>query len=301
MTKDHDPEAPKTTLDALTGPGGILEAIGLVVAPSSVITALLYFFGWVRTGAYFAYFGLDRSVLRLSTQDYLLRTPELALRPGVFVLLIAVLLVAIRRLFLRLGRATFGRRLAWLVTGAVWATAGTFMTIGGVGLFAPAWGIRPLASGLSLGIGSLIAVIWLRAMEGMQQRPEPATRRSRVTLVQVSLIATAILAAFWAESVYAQQAGARLAEYTALVPSSRPATVIYSHDRLQIYGPGVQVASIGTTDSAYRFRYSGMRLLLFADDRWILIPEGWRRTNGATVVILSNSSSLRVEFQPPSN
>jgi hypothetical protein len=117
-------------------------------------------------------------------------------------------------------------------------------------------------------------------------------------VARLGLLGTAVLAAFWAESVYATQVGAHLAAQVASTPSSRPAVVVYSRDRLQITGPGVQVVPVGDDTAAYRFRYTGLRLLIVANARWILIPEGWTRGNGATVIVLPEGGSLRVDFQP---
>lgn len=278
-----------------TTTGRVLELFGSVVAPSTVVTAFLYFFGWVRTGAFYHYFGLDGSVLRLSTQDYLLRSPELALRPLVLMLLVTALLWAARR---RLGvwlHSTLSQRRASVVEVIVRVTAAALIAVGVAGLFAPDRALPPIASALLLGGGAVTGAV------GPVGTPHSGAGRgpSRISVTRLSLIATALLAAFWAESVYARQAGERFAEYTARTPSSRPAAVVYSKDQLQIFGPGVQVVRLGGTAPAYRFRYAGLRLLIFANARWILVPEGWTRSNGAIIIVLPDSSTLRVDFQPP--
>ena len=65
----------------------ILETVGRIIAPITVITALLYYFGWVRTGAVFGRFGVDQRVLAYSVDDYLLRSAGVAFRPFAFLLL----------------------------------------------------------------------------------------------------------------------------------------------------------------------------------------------------------------------
>jgi hypothetical protein len=272
-----------------------VEILGSIVAPSSLLTALLYFFGWVRTGAFFGYFGIDRSLLHLSTEDYLLRTPELALRPLVAVaLLLAALSIVHRQLDRRptssiTRRGAAGLRLASLI----------LIGVGAVGLFNPGHALPPLSSALALCLGSATAAA---TMIGQAPQADdihrPVTRPQRY-IMRIPLLGVAVLGAFWAESVYAQHAGARLAEYTATTPSSRPAAVIYSKERLQISGPGVQVATLPAASAKYQFRYTGLRLLAFADGRWILLPEGWRRGNGATAILLPDEATIRVDFQPP--
>ena len=55
---------------------GALELFGLVIAPTTIITALAFYFGWTLTNARASYFGIDASALGFSTQDYLLRSAD---------------------------------------------------------------------------------------------------------------------------------------------------------------------------------------------------------------------------------
>jgi hypothetical protein len=54
-----------------------LETTGLVVAPVTLLTALLFYFGWASSNSLWTYFGVDQSVLGFSARDYILR----AIRP----------------------------------------------------------------------------------------------------------------------------------------------------------------------------------------------------------------------------
>ena len=51
-----------------------LRTIGSVVAPTTLLTALLFYFGWVSVSVQSRYFGFDASLLEFSTQDYLLQS-----------------------------------------------------------------------------------------------------------------------------------------------------------------------------------------------------------------------------------
>ena len=53
-----------------------VQVVTAIVAPTTVLTALLFYFGWIRTNALFQYFGVDATVLGFTTQDYLLRSTE---------------------------------------------------------------------------------------------------------------------------------------------------------------------------------------------------------------------------------
>src|SRR5829696_4296771 len=54
----------------------LLKVLGQVVAPATLITALLIFFGWSRTTALFGWFGIDPTSLGFSSTDYLLTSQD---------------------------------------------------------------------------------------------------------------------------------------------------------------------------------------------------------------------------------
>jgi hypothetical protein len=66
-----------------------------VVAPITIISALLFYFGYVSSRAQCAYFGIDVDTIGLSTQDYVMRSPQPPLVPLLVLVMIAVALVAL--------------------------------------------------------------------------------------------------------------------------------------------------------------------------------------------------------------
>jgi hypothetical protein len=66
-----------------------------VVAPITIISALLFYFGYVSSRAQYAYFGIDVDTIGLSTQDYVMRSPQPLLVPLLVLVMIAVALVAL--------------------------------------------------------------------------------------------------------------------------------------------------------------------------------------------------------------
>jgi hypothetical protein len=69
------PPADRQTADA------IWRTVGWVVGQSALLAALLLFFGWARTRATFAHFGVDLSLLEFSTTDYIIRSVNSAYEP----------------------------------------------------------------------------------------------------------------------------------------------------------------------------------------------------------------------------
>ncbi|MDG4857788.1 hypothetical protein P8605_06395 [Streptomyces sp. T-3] len=67
-----------------TGPGGIGRLgtlIGAIAAPTSLVGALLYYFGYYHAYWFFAHFGLNSTVLGFSTADYLMRSLDVLFVP----------------------------------------------------------------------------------------------------------------------------------------------------------------------------------------------------------------------------
>ena len=54
----------------------IVRVVGAIVAPITVLTALMFYFGWVYTNALFQHFGIEAPVLEFSNQDYILRNAQ---------------------------------------------------------------------------------------------------------------------------------------------------------------------------------------------------------------------------------
>lgn len=85
-----DPAAEQPAPTDLSRPARI---IGTVVAPTSLMTSLFYYFGWSHAYWFFDYFGVNSTLLGLTTGDYLMRSldalfvPMTALACGALALL----------------------------------------------------------------------------------------------------------------------------------------------------------------------------------------------------------------------
>ena len=56
----------------------------------TLISALLFYFGYVSRDSQYAYFGIDVDTIGLSTQDYVMRSPQPLLVPLLGITLLAV-------------------------------------------------------------------------------------------------------------------------------------------------------------------------------------------------------------------
>ena len=141
--------------------GGVLKIVSTAVAPLTMITAILLFTGWVRTRAYFGYFGVDTSSLGLGPQDYILRSGDLGVGAVlVFALVVGVMLVVDRvvaQLMSRVERREIQRRVE---VGL--AVLGVALAIGGMAVVVDAVAVAVAPSVSAAAVVALGAVLILR-------------------------------------------------------------------------------------------------------------------------------------------
>jgi hypothetical protein len=77
--------------------------------------------------------------------------------------------------------------------------------------------------------------------------------------------------------------------------------ILYSVQPLGLDGPGVDYTSLPADPSRFRFRYSGLKLLVRSGGKYFLVPAGWSSRSGAPTFAIPDGDDIRVEFQPGSN
>jgi hypothetical protein len=279
---------------------GALELVGLVVAPTTLVTALAFYFGWMLTYSRAAYFGIDSSALGFSTQDYLLRSAD-----ALFVPLGAAIVLALGILWLH-GHATrqLGdrrRRQRLRIAARAAGVAGAVLfALGIVSVFEPlSFSPHYLFPSASPGIGIALLAYALHLLDRVRaaeqsEIPPVADKRSRVAAITlVGLLI--VLSAFWTASTYANALGRGRAAQLAATLSARPHVTVFAPRRLSIDASGVAERRLTGEDLAYRYRYSGLRLLIRSGGKYFLLPDRWTRSSGAAIV-LADSPDYRFEF-----
>jgi hypothetical protein len=99
-------------------------------------------------------------------------------------------------------------------------------------------------------------------------------------------------------AVYAQARGVREAAGVAATISRRPGVTLYSARRLHLEGPSIRETEPGGPDAAYRFRYSGLKLVVRSGGKWFLLPVNWTPGNRGAALPLPDTGDLRVELTP---
>jgi hypothetical protein len=292
--------------EAATALPQVLKVVGSVVAPTTLLTALLGYFGLVYAIAFFRYFNVNYSVLNLPVQDYLVLSQDGLMVPLIFlagVTLLALWLYQRERLIVKIP-GIGPRVLVWVtsIAGAMLVGLAMADSVFGAPVFpAQFWEAR----GLSLSIGVLLLgyTARLRRVIATRQRAEQPQRHVPEAVIVAKWSAVFVLVSaglFWAVGSYAVGVGEGHArDLEAALPYS-PDVVLYSDKGLSMQGmetPGVHEVICHNPDPAYRFRYDGLKLVPQSGNQYLFLPAGWTRANGAAIV-MPRSDKIRLEFGP---
>ncbi|GAA2213693.1 hypothetical protein GCM10009850_091560 [Nonomuraea monospora] len=332
MAGEEDPSAGEEAEgDGLAGHPLLRWAIGLL-ANVTVLTALLVYFGWQRSEIQALELGLDDSVLGMSPTDYVLRSVRQALT---LLLLIAIGGLAWLQLdhFLaprvrNLGTAgregsTAGqedevagqeggpaekagvadcragstggqtkstdRLVRYSLRFMSWAWLVLPVTFWALGFVGPLLETAFLIFPFSIGVGALLTLYGTHLRSTIPgQTPHtnmPLRYAFTALIVCVSL--------FYGAGNYATVLGVSLAEN--LQVDNLAMVRVYSTQRLNL-AAGKETTLPGSTGKDdYRYRYTGLRLLLHTSKGYFLVAQDWRPQQGV-VIILQESSTVRLEL-----
>jgi hypothetical protein len=281
----------------------VLETTALVVAPTTLATALLYYFGWTRTAAYASHFGITSSMFGYTPEDYLLRSIGALYYPALGALILALAAVYGHE-FVRSRTDDERWRRPLEVVGRVIAVVGAAVLLSAlVRILWPA--LLPsgrVVTPASLTIGFVLegaSAHLRRLMRGGHDdlRSSPAKQRT-VVLKKAILALLVVLSLFWLVGDLALVEGRERAGETAATLSERPDAVVFAAQGLQLEAPGVIETPLEEPHSAYRFRYEGLKLLAHSNETFFLLPGTWTEEDGVAIV-LHDTQDIRVEFAAP--
>ncbi|MEW2355703.1 hypothetical protein [Spirillospora sp. NPDC029432] len=272
------------------------KIFGTVVAPTSLVTALLYYFGWSHAAWYFEHFGVESSVLGLGTVDYLFRSVDAIFVPVTLSALAGLLALWARAVIRWRIRQGSSRRIVRAVI-CVLAGVGILLTLGGiVSVFRP----TVLTEHLLLAPLSLTLGPPLIAYANGLRRPRGARRSAGTTtaVTEWAIVFTLVaIGLFWAAGEYSAAVGTSQARRFAQNLPALPAAVVYSERALSLNVPGVTETRCHNKEAAFQYRYDGLVLMLRATDQYLLVPREWTEA-GAVAVLLPRTEAVRLEFVP---
>jgi hypothetical protein len=303
-----------------------------IIAPTTLLGALLFYFGYVSSRAQYAYFGVDVDTIGLSTQDYIMRSPQ--------PLLVPLLVLTLGGAGLLLTQAAVRRNIASAVAAAAdeagtagpggrsarhlerigrvarWSRAfGLAMIVGGVLLlfgypYLGDWAFYALVTPLLIAAGTALAAYASRALQHVRRAApvaegagnrgpgradgSPMARWTAAVLVYVVIAATI----FWATATIAQWSGLGLAEHEALSFGGLPSVILDTKERLFLRDPYVEETVLPpSAGQTFHYRYRGLRLLIEGPDRMFLVPDQWSASDSTLVVPLDGSVRVQFQFQ----
>ena len=278
----------------------VLAIVGSVVAQTTVLTALLFYFGWLHAYWFFDYFGVNHSVLGLTTQDFLLRSAD-----GLFVPVTVLAAVALCGLWTY---RSLHRLLPNRIREYLGLLAGPAAAVVGVALVlvAAVAALEPLTFAAMLGLPGLclsIGVLLLAAVSPLlrARRPESAREPTPPFVAVGEWAACFVLVSvglFWAAGDYSAAVGTgRGGDVMASWPTT-PNVAVLSEKRLSVRLPSVVETPCTGNDAAYGYRYDGLKLIQQAGDRYVFLPHDWAPGKGPALVV-PRTDSLRLEFTAP--
>ena len=173
---DDAPQPPAST--SPTTLSQVWSVIGTVVAPATMVSALLFYFGYVSARAQFAYFGVDVDTLGYGTQEFVMRASQPLLVPALVLLIGTAGLTWVNSSIHQRMRTATTPSVRRTLT-SIRAIAGALLAGGLVMLVAypsmGSWGLYPLVTPAVLGIGAgLLALV---DVGGTPAQPPPHDQR----------------------------------------------------------------------------------------------------------------------------
>lgn len=272
-----------------------------VIAPASILSAVLFYFGYVSSRSQYEYFGIDVDAVGLSTQDYVMRSPQPLLVPLIVLTLLgAGVLIGHAAVRDRVGNSA-DRRVTraigmFRLVGRIGLAAGVLLLVGyaAVGQWAYYALVTPLLLAVGGGLVAYTAYLGRLLSHPDTSAPLAVARRAAAVLIYV-LIAASV---FWATATIAQWSGRGLAKDQARNLDDLPRVILDTKERLYLRDPIVQETALkADKGQTFRYRYRRLRLLIVGHDRIFLVPEVWSASDSTLVVPMDGSVRVQFQFQ----
>ncbi len=294
-------ESDQPAEDGISTFGKWLSLGGSIIAPVTLISTLLFYFGYVSSRAQYDYFGVDVDTIGLSTQDYVMRSPQPLLVPLLVLTLVGAGFLAAHTAARRRGAADPSFRSVasrMVVVGLILLGIGvlllfSYAAIGG-------WAYYPLVTPLVLAVGGGLAAYGVSTIRWLDSRAHPSPPESPFArpAVVISIWIAVAASVFWATATVAQWSGRGLGKEQARNLDELPSVIVDSKQRLFVPA-GVGVGERDLTGKAdgqtFRYRYWNLRLLIQGKDRMFLVPTTWHASN--TTIVMPLDGDVRVQFQ----
>ncbi len=301
---DAAPDSGTPSSSPFHGFGKVAATFGQFVAPTTLLTALLFYFGWNHVYWFFRHFGVESATLHPSITDYLMRSVDALFVP---LIVAGVIGMALTWGYLALPESVRGAPPSRWFLRALTAIAVLVLAFGLSRLFF----VFPLnnmlgAAPLSViaGVGLLWYVVLQRRQRLRDRDPEAPPRSEAAAVIEWTILFVVVgISLFWIATDYSAAVGSSRAQLsTAEIPYS-PGVVVYSEKDLHLSSADVRKVACDPADnSGYRFRYDGLVMLTHIGDQYVLLPRNWPTHRGAAIVLPASApGAIRFEFRLSDN
>ena len=266
-----------------------------IVAPATLLSTLLFYFGYVFSRSQYRYFGLDVDTVGLSTQDYVMRSPQALLVPLLVISLGGAGLL-LTHLFVRrhpppaaVTRSLMALSVAALLAGLVLVVG--YAALGG-------WPPYPLVTPMLLAGGSA-GFLYSSRLPGAPAFLTPADDEGRGLRRGVLMFALVAIVGclFWATATVAQWTALGNAMRTARHLDELAPVILDTKERLFLTDRIVKETALpGERGDRFHYRYRGLRVLIQGPDALFLVPERWSPSDSTLMVPLDGSVRLQFRF-----
>jgi hypothetical protein len=281
-----------------------LSLAALVVAPTSVITGLCYFYGLLFIHDRLHYFGVDPSTLGYTSADYAVTTIRVfffaAFRVLIAMALLVVLAVGVRRWAASERRIPLLRTIAWLsaavgaaglIVAVVWLTSEYSMINWVIEGAPPIYMAGLILAGIALLVAGYSVLALTGGLGSLGRLPRIAERT-----VLVLAVITTVGALFWVTRIYASDQGKRDGAFTAgglwAADGDYTAVQLDTTEVLGIPGYLVKKSTLPAEGppAAPVYRYQCLRVLEAHGGRYVLVPARWSREQGYAITVTPDAS-----------
>jgi hypothetical protein len=276
-----------------------------VLGPLTIVTALLYYYGYVTTYAQYAYFGVNVDLLGYSSADFVLRSGASLFAPLLGLLALAGLgywaHVSLAGWDLQATHPRRARAVFWvaIAAGAALLARAALGIVDGNISAREVIGTTPAA----LGLGTLLALYSFRFRPARPPAPGPApTSVAFSTVAWVIGWCFVIASLFWLVNSFASAYGRGLGQDVQKGLTSQPEVILHTRSRLIVEAEGLAPPGVlceSAIDSRdYPYRYVNLRLLAASPDSYFLVPVTWTQNRGIVIIVKKTDASLQLMDWP---
>ncbi|MFI7704201.1 hypothetical protein [Nonomuraea sp. NPDC049480] len=271
----------------------VWRVLAHIVTPSTVVAALMIYVGAVRVNTLYRTLGVHPTMLDLSYQEYALHSASSLTEPVALILLVILVVLPAHAL---LARFVAGHRTATMRAIAVLTVLGAAGALAGL-LGAAGW-LRPPthAPVVPMGLGLSVFALGYAASLYAKVKPRPGHSPTGWVVQRTVFVALLMVLLLWSLTVLTQTRAQEAVDNLRHQSWTLPGAVVYTPQRLHLAGAGITETPLPGQNAMYRYRYSGLSLLIHSNGKYFLLPACWPMTWPIQAIALPADGSLRLEF-----